>query len=413
MSIGIEGIALAVGVFLFFAYAIPAFAKRRIVIDATPIDERYAENLRLIPAQSHTPRRSNDHGRIFVMNGQQRIPSRQERKSGRTPEEFDVRAALRARARAHRRMVSRRDLFARFLLVDAVIALAAIGLWIAAGFGSLALVWPIVATSALLIGGLGLGYATYIWKKADVADAARMARIETKLKQAGYLPRCVRTAEAASSYTRESRAIRDAYRPRRAGASPLAQASRGKADERSEITARVEHRADAATQEAVRLSTKEARARASASRPDASRADDAVAATQSRGARGETSHSEVSAKRAGDREVGKAPSLEAPSYTIKSDAGETFVRSVRIRKRSVKESEGVRAARSQHESTVVSPYPSQAGVSSPYRPKALGETIGELPDANPAPEMTGNEEVRNDVLGGGSMLDALLERRRA
>lgn len=79
----------------------------------------------------------------------------------------------------------------------------------------------------------------------------------------------------------------------------------------------------------------------------------------------------------------------APSYTIKPS----------ITKRTVK------------------PYvaPQQATVENPYRPTKVGERIGDevLEAANEAPVMTGNEELRSDVLGGGSTLDALLERRRA
>ncbi|MEW6935673.1 hypothetical protein [Trueperella pyogenes] len=51
----------------------------------------------------------------------------------------------------------------------------------------------------------------------------------------------------------------------------------------------------------------------------------------------------------------------------------------------------------------------------PFRPTRLGERLGAaaLESAHPAPEMTGAEELRSDVLGGGSTLDALLDRRRA
>lgn len=51
----------------------------------------------------------------------------------------------------------------------------------------------------------------------------------------------------------------------------------------------------------------------------------------------------------------------------------------------------------------------------PFRPTRLGERLGaaSLETAHPAPAMTGAEELRSDVLGGGSTLDALLDRRRA
>lgn len=80
---------------------------------------------------------------------------------------------------------------------------------------------------------------------------------------------------------------------------------------------------------------------------------------------------------------------ETPSYTLKPA----------IQRRSVK------------------PYvaPETPEVAVPYRPSQVGERLGDeaLEAANPTPEMTGTEELRSDVLGGGSTLDALLDRRRA
>lgn len=102
----------------------------------------------------------------------------------------------------------------------------------------------------------------------------------------------------------------------------------------------------------------------------------------------ETAAAQSDTKRAlAPREVRVA--APAPSYTIKPA----------IAKRTVK------------------PYvaPQQPVAESPFRPTKLGERIGDekLEAANEAPQMTGNEELRSDVLGGGSTLDALLERRRA
>ncbi|MDP9801177.1 hypothetical protein J2S49_001253 [Arcanobacterium wilhelmae] len=51
----------------------------------------------------------------------------------------------------------------------------------------------------------------------------------------------------------------------------------------------------------------------------------------------------------------------------------------------------------------------------PFRPKRAGERVGNAPvqAANPAPEMTGLEELRSGLLAGGSTLDELLAKRRA
>lgn len=80
---------------------------------------------------------------------------------------------------------------------------------------------------------------------------------------------------------------------------------------------------------------------------------------------------------------------EAPSYTLKPT----------IQRRSIK--------------PYVAPEAPEAEV--PYRPSQVGERIGPEPleAANPTPGTTGAEELRSDVLGGGSTLDALLDRRRA
>lgn len=84
-----------------------------------------------------------------------------------------------------------------------------------------------------------------------------------------------------------------------------------------------------------------------------------------------------------------------PSYTLKPDES----RRQEIRRRTV--------------APYVAPAEPEADV--PYRPTRPGERFGDEPleSANPAPEMTGTEELRSDVLGGGSTLDALLDRRRA
>lgn len=90
-----------------------------------------------------------------------------------------------------------------------------------------------------------------------------------------------------------------------------------------------------------------------------------------------------------DRRVRPAKAAPAPSYTLKPA----------IQKR------------------IVKPYeePAQPTAAVPYRPTQVGETVsGEtMAAANPAPEMTGAEELRSDVLGGGDTLDELLARRRA
>lgn len=90
-----------------------------------------------------------------------------------------------------------------------------------------------------------------------------------------------------------------------------------------------------------------------------------------------------------DRRVRPAKAAPAPSYTLKPA----------IQKR------------------IVKPYeePAQPTAAVPYRPTQVGETVsGEtMAAANPAPEMTGKEELRSDVLGGGDTLDELLARRRA
>ncbi|QOR47433.1 hypothetical protein INS90_09320 [Trueperella pecoris] len=79
--------------------------------------------------------------------------------------------------------------------------------------------------------------------------------------------------------------------------------------------------------------------------------------------------------------------VEAPSYTLKPT------------RRTVK--------------PYVAPEAPEAEV--PFRPTQLRERLGDaqLEAPHAAPEMTGAEELRSDVLGGGSTLDALLDRRRA
>lgn len=347
---GIEGAVVAMGTLFLLAYVIPQITRRRAVFADAPIGERYSEDLRLITERT-LRQEGGDHGRIFTTERTMSTPTRPSDTRG--PDAAKMRAIARDRSCARARIARRGAHQQRALVAGAALAVLAAALWVAVGLTSLA---PGFAIAATAVGGLyllGVGYLVSSWAVLNTADEERIAKANKVLRRA------------------KRAGVRDyvAARP----AAELEAAEVGLAE------------VEAAEAEVGEDEVAAASAAEAAAAEPAVEAPAEVPAVEARPARKARPARVVSARvDVVEREERPA---DVPSYTLKA-----------VRR-------------------TVKPYeaPEAPVADVPFRPTRLGERIGDGPleAANPAPAMTGNEEFRADVLGGGSTLDALLDRRRA
>ncbi|WP_216404689.1 hypothetical protein [Arcanobacterium phocae] len=305
---GFGGFGLAIVAVFLLIYLVPHVLRQRQVLGDAPIDERFAEDLRLIDRRTLMSSQSSDaHGKIFLT---ERIMT-----PAMTSEQ--LRNAARDRSRARARMATRHANQMRGMMIGLVLVVATLGAWGVVALTSFPSGVAIVSTVVTGAYGALFGYVINEMVKADDADAKRIAHANKVLRGQVSMPQATKLAEhkAVEVTVPEN------------------------------ISAKQENAATAESQTSVpvrKLSREELDARTAAL---------AVPAT--------------------------------PSYTLKS----------------------------------VAPFKAETVVATsvPFRPTKLNERLGDesLPDAHDAPEMTGNEELRRDVLGGGSTLDALLSRRRA
>ncbi|SDU78966.1 hypothetical protein SAMN04489737_0687 [Arcanobacterium phocae] len=305
---GFGGFGLAIVAVFLLIYLVPHVLRQRQVLGDAPIDERFAEDLRLIDRRTLMSSQSSDaHGKIFLT---ERIMT-----PAMTSEQ--LRNAARDRSRARARMATRHANQMRGMMIGLVLVVATLGAWGVVALTSFPSGVAIVSTVVTGAYGALFGYVINEMVKADDADAKRIAHANKVLRGQVSMSQATKLAEhkAVEVTVPEN------------------------------ISAKQENAATAESQTSVpvrKLSREELDARTAAL---------AVPAT--------------------------------PSYTLKS----------------------------------VAPFKAETVVATnvPFRPTKLNERLGDesLPDAHDAPEMTGNEELRRDVLGGGSTLDALLSRRRA
>ncbi|MDP9806169.1 hypothetical protein J2S70_000751 [Trueperella bonasi] len=351
---GIEGAALAVGALLLLAYVAPQIARNRSVLADAPIGERYSADLRIITERT-LQQDTGEHGKIFTTERTMSTPQGQ--REHRAPSAAKMRAAARDRSRARARIAQRAAAQQRALFGAAALVGVTVLLWILAGATS---VPAGVAIASTALGGaylLGLGVLVSNWSSLNEEDEGRISRANKVLRSRRDVRRQL------TGHTKK-----DA--PVSAGAAAHSESNVAKPVESADV------RADSVTA-AKELSKKTEHSGFEKPErvlpaPRVARVDRIV-------------NGEELAEKSGR----EADLLEAPSYTLKPT----------IQRRTVK--------------PYVAPETAEADV--PYRPTRVGERIGDEPieAANPAPGVTGTEELRSDVLGGGSTLDALLDRRRA
>lgn len=306
---GFGGFGIAIAAVFLLVYLVPQALRSRQVLGDAPIDERFAEDLRLVTRPSLTPTTPQQpHGKIFLT----------ERIMEPTMTSEQLRKAARERSRVRARMANRRANQLRGMMIAAVLVLVTLASWGAVTFASVSSIVAIGATALTGAYVAGFGYVLNVMAQANDADGARIVRL--------------------------NKVLRGRVVPVEKPARPVAPVEKQVAvQEVPDID--VERSVDAPVAEPAaprKMSREEREARAAALA--------------------------IPAK---------------PSYTLKT----------------------------------VAPFVPKAetGGDAPFRPTRLNQRLGDesMPAAHVAPEMTGNEELRQDLLGSGSTLDALLSRRRA
>ncbi len=325
---GGEGVALAVVVFLFLLYLIPELYKRSKVLNESAIDERYAQQLRMIDIDSpQIFSRTHQQGSISILEHKVKRADEVSSKSG-SAQELRVAARQKAKARAQLNTRSRLQARANFFLF--VFFLGMLGIWALTRLSNLPTAVAVMSTVFTVCYAGALVKVKSLWQDANERDLR-------KLKQA--------------------EGILQTYQDVR-----VKRMSQQSVNEKS--TVGVEKKVNfVGVNKSTSTITKVA--------------DKLVVPATSVTPEKPVRKSEITAH------------ITKPSYTLKTEA----------------------------QKRVVKPYASAETVvaSTPYRPKQIGEMLGEsVPEpANSAPSMTGSEELRSDLLGAGSQLDVLLDRRRA
>lgn len=393
-----QGYALAAVVLLLLAYVAPYLHRRRTVLAEARIDERYAEDLRLLAvrdARVDSPRAHSaigEHGTVFFRRPEvmmssldesadvEHSPARTSAATGtaaqrkpvgtarkgqrRSAKAGEVRSLAKERARRHARISKRAALQKRGLAGGIALGALAIVAWVLA---LSAASWPVViaavATGVVGLYFIGFSYVVGEISSANIRDREAIEDINKKL--AGTSRRVAEVA-APSAETHEE--------------------SEQRATEESRDAAGDQQRVETSEHQGTRAAEGERRTGISVTMDPQIVSSGAIVhgrdeypVTQPAT---HTSESERAAALVGRDVAGTSSAM--PSYTLKP-------RTIERR--------------------TVAPYqaPAEPEAAVPYRPKQVGERIGNGSDV----QKIASEKPAADKLGGGAVLDHLLDRRRA
>ncbi|WP_124054318.1 DUF6667 domain-containing protein [Arcanobacterium ihumii] len=366
-NVGGDGIAIALVVLLLLLYVLPALFKRRRVLNEAVIDEKYAQELRIIQGRTHKiqPKTNVEHGTIFTT--ERKMKQVAGAKAARRPKTLDVRAVARKRSQAKARIAKRYVYHVRGMAIGTVAVVLTVLFWILAGTTTFPTLAAAISTGAGAVYLASLTYLIRVWQKSDEIDRARVAKYDALLQKSGGKFRDVAAAGLVAH-----------------------QGSKDSDDAASviDVEAEATHEAEVLpvgmTFDQISRASRRPQARKSG---EVTGSENRVQASVERS--GEVREAEVGSRSRVVMPQTSGVRVPAPSYTIKP----------RIHKRAVKPFEAAE----------------EASAAVPYRPAKMGERFSDVAveAPNAAPEMTGNEELRKDLLGGGAMLDSLLDRRRA
>lgn len=376
---GGEGLAIAVAVVLILLYLAPALWQRRSVLNEVHSEEKYSAQLRLlhtVPTAAVNER--HEYGTIFIRERKAMAEKPAPREKTR-----DLRAVARGRARARARIVRRSVYRSRAMLGGAALLGITLLAWVLLLVSVLSWAVPVICTVLSLGYGVALRHFQQVWGQETLKDQEIIARSDEILGAHG----------APKARAQRSRSIAPARRRVPAG-QKMARIAEARA-QLSASTLSEQEVAESASLAGETLPagverTTEVSAKAAApSRQYASRSrSEKAARTES----GSAAKEQLAAS-------SRSAAIAKPSYTLKGKGRALGQVGEPIQKRTVKPYEPSPVA--------------EAAV--PYRPQRPGERIGnaEVAAAHAAPEMSGSEESRLDLLGSGNTLDDLLARRRA
>ena len=446
-----QGYAFGVAAILLVAYVVPYLYRRRTVLSDARIEERYAEDLRMLEVPDSRRGNANghavgSHGTVFfrqpeVIMSQSDKARAKKAASAQAGSPSDVRALAKERARRRARISKRKANRQRGLLGASVAAIVGVILWVLVGVASLPVLVAGVGTGIGLVYLAGFGYVVNEMSQATAVDEEAIATIDRKLKAskgAAHLARSRRPV-APRVGNRPVNARPEAARARTAR--PETAAARADADQRAEesvkkllgpqaegepkvsarwpktaqsavgggqggLSARSAERAGGAGSgsglamslepeiiessdgiDVISAENSEERSSVLPAGSDAGLADGLAAGLADGLAAGFAGSTTAAAA------VSSAP---APGNGAEAaDGSEALVSGKQARTRKI-------------ERRVVTPYeaPPEPEAAVPYRPKEVGERLDEEPESNKAKD-------GSDGLTGGSALDALLDRRRA
>lgn len=477
---GIEGYVVAFVTALLLVYVVPYYYRRTMVLAEARIDERYAEDLRMLrlPAgqvAEHAADGRGAHGTVFfrqpevVMStgrgSQGTVPAGKDaRESSRAGEVAatnnavsagaDVRALAKARARRRARLSQRIAKQQRGLLGGGALGVLAVVFWILAAATAFPVGVALAATAVTGVYFVGLGYIMSEMNKASQADREAIAEINAKLGTGSMRREASGTArrpsaprsrtshgtpaDSGSSHSRKQSGIttRSAGMPRRDGkASKASGQAPAHAPEQVGASSRGKQSVASSAREAQGVAysgereAQGARMREEGRHDASTRAARGISLTLDESFVGGGAHAPAASADRAARSTATAAqasnAVAAPSYTLKPR---------------------------QIERRVVAPYqaPAQPEAAVPYRPQRVAENYdstsasatgsassvqatpgeraveqsGQMAAGQMAAGRTGESTTSStagrphaggqpDGLAGGSVLDALLARRRA
>lgn len=380
---GGEGIGIVVALAFVLCSVIPAINRRRAIIARTVIDERFADELRMLNTQPRTERNSHlrelnlghtvesEYGRIFYSERKMVGNEAEERNNRKVTTEKVVRkdtsSAIRenARIRAMAKVrIQKRNLLARKIRLLCAISIACtLVFWIAIPVVQLHFAY---ALGSALISGISVSFSYLIRTKH-----ANLNQVDEKIIR--QTSKIINGVNGKQSAKKNSQKIKNMV---------AINSAQNECKEKKEKSALKEA--------AIELTNSRI------AKKDENYLQKDLVAENSADNFVETKNSSENSqiRKAPKVSVKKAsqPISAIPSYTVKP----------KIQKRRV----------APYSAAVVA---SEAKINVPYRPVRLGERFADtnLEAPNTAPNKANTEEIRADVLAGGSSLDALLERRRA
>ena len=187
-----QGIALGVATILLVAYVVPYLCRRRMVLAEARIEERYAEDLRIleVPGSKQnqaTVHREGSHGTVFfrqpeVIMSQSDKAQINKAAAAQSARSNEVRALAKERARRRARISKRQVNRRRGILGAGLLVGLCIVLWVLVGITSLSAVVAGV-TSGISVVYLGcFGYIINSMATATAQDEEAIEKINQRLK---------------------------------------------------------------------------------------------------------------------------------------------------------------------------------------------------------------------------------------